>query len=273
MFVNYSVLISINEIFFSADILKMDFSDSEFSEEEENLSFVPVKKSPQKPVITGKKHLNDLKNLLELDTYQAKLEKKRRKRKAAKARKLGLSVNSNGEKLIQTLASKSLGLTEAPEVVTFVDHKKRNKSKTNQSEDSQLDNEIKKTIKEITLKDARFEVFKFGVSGMDKKSKEEANTALALRLGAKPEKNKCIDYQQLKEERILEREEKAMLEEERKQSLQGVRKSSKNSTASSKKSNSKVKKKKGSKNDFRVGSFDGRMLKLSQKDLNALKKK
>jgi len=255
---------------FSADI-KMDFSDSESSEEEEDLSFVPVKKVPQKPVITGKKHLNDLKNMLELDTYQAKLEKKRRKRKAAKARKLGMSVTGNGEKIIQTLASKSLGVTEAPEVVTFVDHKKRSKSKTNQSEERILDNEIKKTIKEISLNDARFEVFKFGVSGMDKKSKEEANTALALRLGAKPEKKKCIDYQQLKEERILEREEKQMLEEERKQSLQGVRKSNKNSSAS-KKSNNKVKKKKGSKNDLKVGSFDGGMLKLSQKDLIALKR-
>merc|ERR1719270_2031467 len=188
--------------------------------------------------------------MLELDTYQAKLEKKRRKRKAAKARKLGMSVSGNGEKIIQTLASKSLGVTEAPEVVTFVDHKKRSKSKTNQSEERILDNEIKKTIKEISLNDARFEVFKFGVSGMNKK---------------------CIDYQQLKEERILEREEKQMLEDERKQSLQGVRKSNKSSSAS-KKSNNKVKKKEGSKNHLKVGSFDGGMLKLSQKDLIALKK-
>ena len=254
----------------------MDLSDSDFSEDEE-LRF-PSQSNPQKPaapVVTGKKHLNELKNLLELDTYQAKLEKKRRKRKAAKARKLGLSNTLQKDGIIQTNATKALGLTSAPEIVTFVDHKKRNKPK--QAGDTGMSNAVERGIvsagKEITMKEARFQVFKFGVSGMDKKSKEEANTALALRLGAKPEKNKFLDYKDLKEERKLEKEEKEMMEEERKRSLQGVRKSSnKNGLAAKKGSNNKVKKK-GSKSDFKVGSFDGGMLKLSQKDLNSIKRK
>lgn len=254
----------------------MDFSDSDYSEDEE-LGF-PSQSIPQKPaapVVTGKKHLNDLKNMLELDTYQAKLEKKRRKRKAAKARKLGLSNTSQKDGIIQTNATKTLGLTSAPEVVTFVDHKKRNKSK--QEGDTGISNADDRgsvaNRKEITMKEARFQVFKFGVSGMDKKSKEEANTALAVRLGAKPEKNKFLDYKDLKEERKLEKEEKEMMEEERKRSLQGVRKSSNtNGLAIKKGSNLKVKKK-GSKSDFKVGSFDGGMLKLSQKDLNSIKRK
>ena len=69
----------------------MDFSDDEFSEDENvvvNTVPTPVQ---TKPKIVGKKHLNELKSLLDLDSYQAKLEKKRRKRKAAKARKLGKS--------------------------------------------------------------------------------------------------------------------------------------------------------------------------------------
>ena len=177
--------------------------------------------------------------------------------------------------IIQTNATKTLGLTSAPEVVTFVDHKKRNKSK--QAGDTGISNADERgsvaNRKEITMKEARFQVFKFGVSGMDKKSKEEANTALAVRLGAKPERNKFLDYKDLKEERKLEKEEKEMMEEERKRSLQGVRKSSNtNGLAIKKGSNLKVKKK-GSKSDFKVGSFDGGMLKLSQKDLNSLKRK
>ena len=107
---------------------------------------------------------------------------------------------------------------------------------------------------------------------MDKKSQEEANTALALRLGAKPGKNKCVEYKQLKEERLQEKEDKKVQEEERKQSLQGVRNSSKNGLTS-KKSENKTKKKRGSKSDFKVGSFDGGMLKLSQKDLSSIKSK
>ena len=255
----------------------MDFSDSDFSEDEE-LGF-PSHSEPQKPaapVVTGKKHLNDLKTMLELDTYQAKLEKKRKKRKAAKARKMGLTSFSQKDGIIQTNATKTLGLSNAPEVVTFVDHKKRNKVK--QTDAISIDNTDERvrsvpTGKEITMKEARFQVFKFGVSGMDRKSKEEANTALALRLGAKPEKNKCLDYKDLKEERKLEKEEKEMMEEERKRSLQGVRKSSnKNGLAVKKSSNNKVKKK-GSKSDFKVGSFDGGMLKLSQKDMSSIKRK
>ena len=253
----------------------MDFSDSDFSEGED-VGF-PSQSEPQKPavpVVTGKKHLNDLKNLLKLDTYQAKLEKKRKKRRAAKARKIGLSDVSQREGIIQTNATRTLGLTDTPQIVTFVDHKKRNKSR--QADDiGQRNTDERGSVKmgkEITMKEARFQVFKFGVSGMDKKSKEEANTALALRLGAKPEKNKCLDYKDLKEERKLEKEEKEMMEEERKRSLQGVRKSSnKNRLAIKKSSNIKVKK--GSKSDFKVGSFDGGMLKLSQKDLSSIKRK
>merc|ERR1712058_10340 len=105
--------------------------------------------------VTGKKHLNDIKNMLGLDSYQAKLEKKRLKRRAAKARKKGGSnsgITANG--LIQTNASRTLGLSSVPEIVTFIDHKKRNKKVENKSEDvvpEKINNN-----KEISLKDARF---------------------------------------------------------------------------------------------------------------------
>lgn len=71
--------------------------------------------------------------------------------------------------------------------------------------------------KEITMKEARFQVFKFGVGGMDKKSKEEANTALAVRLGAKPEKNK-FGLQRLRKRGSWRKKKRKMMEEERKRS-------------------------------------------------------
>merc|ERR1712062_280585 len=105
--------------------------------------------------------------------------------------------------------------------------------------------------------------FKFGVSGLDKKSREEANNALAVRLGAKPEKNKGVEYKQLKEDRINEKEEKRIKEEEHRNSLQGVKHSRK----------SGMSEKKSKKGDFKVGAFDGGMLKLSQKDISSIKSK
>ena len=54
---------------------KIYLSDSDFSDEEESIvpSNAVTQLKPNVPVITGKKHLNDLKSLLDLDSYQAKL--------------------------------------------------------------------------------------------------------------------------------------------------------------------------------------------------------
>merc|ERR1719334_2970793 len=97
--------------------------------------------------------------------------------------------------------------------------------------------------KEISLKDARFEVFKLGVSGMDKKSRDEANTALAIKLGANPLKNKFVEYKQLKEDRIVEKEERRLQEEKRINSMEGVKKSTNKNSSTMKKSGNKKKKK------------------------------
>ena len=246
--------------------------DSDFDSEDDcdiTDTHFKVESRPEPRPVVGKRHLNDIKDMLNLDSYQAKLEKKRRKRKAAKARKRNQVASSTDA--VQTVASKALGLTKAPEVVTFIDHKKRKKNSEKQEILQQNDENQKFKRKEMTLDDARFSVFKFGVSGMDQKSKEEANKALAISLGAKPEANKFVDYKQLKEDRAAEKEAKRLKEEEWRQSLEGVKgsKSSKNVQKKSK----VTKKKKGSKSDFKVGAFDGGMLKLSAKDLKSIKSK
>ena len=53
---------------------------------------------------------------------------------------------------------------------------------------------------EISMKQARFDVFKFGIRGLDKDGQHEARVALALKLGAKPEKKICKPYAEYKME-------------------------------------------------------------------------
>lgn len=55
--------------------------------------------------------------------------------------------------------------------------------------------------KEIDMKRARHEIVKFGMSGFDPEKKEQAKVQLAIRLGAKPPKNKYKNYKELKEEK------------------------------------------------------------------------
>ena len=50
------------------------------------------------------------------------------------------------------------------------------------------------------------------------------NFTLPLRLGAKPAKEKCIPYAELKEKRSKEKEEKLIQMEERKNAMAGVQK-------------------------------------------------
>ena len=92
-----------------------------------------------------------------------------------------------------------------------------------------------------------------------------------LRLGAKPAKEKCIPYAELKEKRSKEKEEKLIQMEERKNAMAGVQKKAKGPTEKSKGVKGKSKKK--TKSDMKVGSFDGGMLKLSSKELSRLKGK
>ncbi|XP_058115806.1 uncharacterized protein C1orf131 homolog [Anopheles ziemanni] len=47
---------------------------------------------------------------------------------------------------------------------------------------------------------ARKEIINFGISGLDKKNKQQASVALAIKLGAKPPKNKPRNYREILEE-------------------------------------------------------------------------
>ena len=212
-----------------------------------------------------------------MDKFQSRKAKQKERRQKAKARKK-LLLN-NKDKVIQTLATKSKSsssVIKAPAVIVYEDPRKRKRKReaeaANQEEPSRprLDKSLVDGD-EVSMKQARFDVFKFGLKGFGKAAKEDAEIAQLIRLGAKPAKKKCIPYAELKEQRRKEKEE----EKERKeiQRLSGIKSKSLISRKSANKKgggDSKTKKKKssgGTESIGKVGKFDGGMLKLSAKDL------
>ncbi|KAL3193479.1 hypothetical protein MRX96_016833 [Rhipicephalus microplus] len=75
-------------------------------------------------------------------------------------------------------------------------------------------NEMPQEVNEISFKKARHDVLKFGIKGLDKPKQEEAKISLAVQLGAKPPKNRYLNYKELvndrKEKKVKEREERIM---------------------------------------------------------------
>ena len=192
---------------------------------------------------------------------------------------------------VETLASKMGKANDIiPEVVTFKDPRKRSvnkvSDKSNTNESDKIIEKIK-DIDEISMKEARWDVYKFGTRGLDKKGQHDARVALAISLGAKPEKNKCMPYEQYKEQQRIEKENNKKELEMKK--VAGLLKASKRShkslkkagtsqsqIKSSKSQNTKSHKKSKRSSDSggiqtKVGKFDGGMLKLSKKDIERIK--
>lgn len=61
--------------------------------------------------------------------------------------------------------------------------------------------------KVFDISSARKEVINFGISGLDRNTKLEAKVALAIKLGAKPPKNKYRNYKEILEERKQAKQE------------------------------------------------------------------
>ncbi|XP_076316277.1 40S small subunit processome assembly factor 1-like [Tachypleus tridentatus] len=107
-----------------------------------------------------------------------------------------LSTVSSSEQTVLTNNSNSRA---NPEVVVFPKHPKKKSLHSDRKPDE--DNDLSKDRPELDLQKARYEVLKFGISGFEKQRKEEAEIALAIKLGAKPPKNQYVNYKQLIEER------------------------------------------------------------------------
>ncbi|XP_040574614.1 uncharacterized protein [Lepeophtheirus salmonis] len=209
--------------------------------------------------VKGKRHLDEMKDLFGLKELKTKTVMRREKRKRRKERQ----KHEKKEGIISTLATQSSS-HPPPEIHVFVDPQKKHKRKDSVQMEEEEGSRLPKSEENqrtTTMKEARFDVFKFGLSGFDKVKKDDAEEALAIRLGAKPRKNKCLPYEEFKKIRKAEKEE---LRE--KQLL-------KNSFAKKKPSKQPSDKKqtRSEKINTKVGKFDGGMLKISAAELKKMK--
>lgn len=237
----------------------------------EDSSVSPSSKKPK-----GMRHLKEMKSVLGLDAMKEKAERKRERKKRAKERKK--LRNSVSASVVQTMASKLKGSISAPEIVTFSGSRRKRKDGGNTNEKNNKSKQRKtesSSSSEVTMKNARFDVFKFGVSGFAKENKADAELRHLLSLGAKPKKGKCLDYREFKEIRKKEKEEEKSRKEM--QRISGIKIGRKgNSTNSKAKSSNKRNKKSASGSSSgggMMGKFDGGMLKLSAKDLAKIRGK
>lgn len=97
-------------------------------------------------------------------------------------------------------------------VVLFQDPSK--KTKKRQCEEGGVPSDVRRSTNQIDFKKARYDVLKFGIKGLEKPKQEAARIALAVQLGARPPKNKYMNYKELiherKEQKIKDREERIM---------------------------------------------------------------
>ncbi|KOC65966.1 Uncharacterized protein WH47_12765 [Habropoda laboriosa] len=68
------------------------------------------------------------------------------------------------------------------------------------------ENMDEKKRQELEMKRIRYEVMKFGMSGLKSVEADQAQLALALSLGAKPPKREYINYKVLKDEKMKSKE-------------------------------------------------------------------
>ena len=220
----------------------------------------------------------------DLDNFSLKREKKIQKRKQKKA---ALKATALKYGLVQTLATITKpAYSSSPDIVTFVSHKNKKKSLTSLKvevvDQPVTEAEEANQPEAVSLKEARFEVFKFGLQALSKQDRMEAKAALAIKLGAIPPKKKpCLPYAQLKEQRKQERLEQERAAEENESKLISKRRptnkvSGKGQKKKAKKGGDSSSAKSGGGGGgggMPMGSFDGGMLKLSGKDLAKLRGK
>lgn len=192
--------------------------------------------------VRGKMRLiEDLKMKLKLDEIQSSISQD----------------NNLGPKLEKTESKQ-------PEVVVFDDPAKRSKQKNKRAGTRVEVTGAEEDLTEIFAK-ARHDVHQFGISGMEKESKEAARVKLLLDLGAKPPKNKYYNYKEYME-----------LQKEAEQKAAEQKNLNKTSSYSAK-PQQKAKRKRNrddilTKIDLPFGKFDGGMLSLHKDELSKMKK-
>ncbi|XP_023931671.1 uncharacterized protein C1orf131 homolog isoform X1 [Lingula anatina] len=215
---------------------------------------ISEKRKIKRKLIGQKRHLSDLKEELGLDGSSFRTNNNEQESK------LNVSTNSVEKN------------HRSPEVIVFEDPAKRKdnmKAKSlisgpGPSLSSVSQSAVGSSGLEFSLRKARWDVLKFGIAGFDKSKKEEAQVALAIKLGAKPKKNKYVNYKNLQEAKKTERDAE---EKKREQEQQlGVAKKQKRD----------AKKRKRDRDDIgfvdgQLGRFRGGVQVLKKTDIDRIK--
>lgn len=111
---------------------------------------------------------------------------------------------------IKTKASSSVNKNF--QTVVYESYKPKEKRKKNEEPIKIESNNYNKISEnEFNIKKARHEIIKFGISGFDSSEKQKANVQLAIKLGAKPPKNKYINYKNLLNEQKQKKSKEEMV--------------------------------------------------------------
>jgi len=129
-----------------------------------------------------------------------KLSKSQKRRKAKK--------NSSS---ISTLSNKAgpgvlITTSDSTKVPTLVFNNPDSRKKSRGSRQSKDADDGESPGIDVDLKKARYEIMKFGINGLTGAEKVDAETGLAISLGAVPDKRPCVNYKELLEKRKEERE-------------------------------------------------------------------
>ena len=151
------------------------------------------------------------------------------------------SCNRDSER-VETFASRKKKNIQPPEVIVFNDSSKESynsyKDKKNLKRKVNINHPIDD---DEVLQKAKFEVYQLAVSGFHKPEQEEEKVKLAVRLGAKPDKRPCINYKELKKQKVAKALEAEKAREDDKN--RGFSFSSKRLDSNDKNSNKKFRRK------------------------------
>lgn len=179
-------------------------------------------------------------------------------------------VNKPAKKLKGSCDTLTLAAKKKPrEEVVVIDYTKKRgsgKKRKDQEEESEENTEESPGLVitgEEDMKKLRFEVMKFGMTGFQKKKQEDERINLAIRLGAKPPKNKAVNYKQLIE--IRKEEKRKELEEQKAKQEAGLQFKKKKKKQFSKNKPRNVNKVKGI--GGQIGHEKNGMRILSKKDI------
>lgn len=114
---------------------------------------------------------------------------------------LSFQMNQESGGRILTKSSKLNTTREEFKVISHTKIPKKTMKDTQVRDDG---NQLNNLSADIDMKKARFEVYKFSKSNLNFSNRQNSNVELAIQLGAKPPKNKYINYKSLIEQRQQE---------------------------------------------------------------------